>query len=272
MRSERWRTYSESNRPGAGDAAVAHASRGRARRPWRGGRKYRSRGRVLVEEAESLGVNILGRPGQAIVLRDDEFERHPSELEAAEGDNAPPETLTDGSQPMQEELVKLLEDEGQSVSWEEVRANIEALRPQPSVGTSSLSLPTGAFNELLKKLHNGFTQRQLLTYFKTYDVGEAVATTAKKESGDAGAVVATPGLLRTLPWAPIADAPLDRELRMHKTSKGKLARKILSDCWGLVEADPADTLGTATLFLEPSNLLLPPREHALSCLSHSLKI
>lgn len=109
-------------------------------------------------ETPSLGMDILGKPGHTIVLRDRKRKRRePPKVVEEDRDK------DDGSITNQLNLEgSLLEEQDRDITVEEARRNIEELRPN-----ESRDLLAREFDELLNTLLDGFTTAQLEDYMSS---------------------------------------------------------------------------------------------------------
>lgn len=107
-------------------------------------------------ETPSLGMDILGKPGHTIVLRDRKRKRREPPKVVEDGDK------DDGSIANQLKLEGSLEDQDRDITVEEARRNIEELRP-----SESRDLLAREFDELLNTLLDGFTTAQLEDYMSS---------------------------------------------------------------------------------------------------------
>lgn len=202
-------------------------------------RSYISRGHVLTPEERGLGVDMLGKPGSAIVLRE-KFtikKREPQlPLDQPINQDVDLSSLLDGaSQPVPSEVVK----------------HIQELKPEESV------LPSEIFNELIDKLVKGFTRAQLKQYMVHHDeVRQSIQQQQQQEEEEQWPSSNPPWVVWKKRWTPAVEAPL-RELGAHlqgyitrdMAPKTRLAVRLVRECWGVENEAVVNNIGSLTMKL-----------------------
>ncbi|KAL2269455.1 hypothetical protein VTJ83DRAFT_1639 [Remersonia thermophila] len=183
-------------------------------------RTYKSKGHVLAPQREKLAVDILGKPGSAIVLRErfavKKPEPTPTPIEADQN-AVDPSTLLHEATPL---------------AGEEAMRHLDGLRPKDPAPLSNAD-----FNALIDTLIQGFTRAQLKQYLENHEM----ATREQKRR----AAETQPWLLETQPWTPAAGSPardvVDPHLRGYITKgmapKKRLAVRLVRECWNVDNED-----------------------------------
>ncbi|KAJ8121861.1 hypothetical protein ONZ43_g1796 [Nemania bipapillata] len=203
-------------------------------------------GRLLKEAVASLGTDVLGKPAYAIVMRDGGKVKK-RKLPKASVDEEP-----GSSGNIAESIEALIDSQRESPAQDEVRSNIEGLRP-----TTDTVLLEKDFRKLQRLLTRGFLSTQLQDYLESFEkpeVGEA--TTSRNFSW----------IRSVTHWEPLPtdSAAVDNsniKLRGYvpdKTpAKGKLAIRIMRECWGLSIAEVLQTqLGETWIKMDNSEFVL----------------
>ncbi|OIW30498.1 hypothetical protein CONLIGDRAFT_574312 [Coniochaeta ligniaria NRRL 30616] len=179
---------------------------------------YTAKGQRLKPTNRSLPIDILGKPGHALVLRD-AGPRRKKELE-----QMAPDKPSDSASPMS--LAKIYASTQVDVpSSAEVLQNIHELQPAEPV------LSRRKFEALKKTLYKGFTKTQLAAYIHRSSV---MAKNKDKITQ------VRPWVLEKWPWTPevdtywgTADALLQGYVSKTTPPKERLATALMRQCWGL---------------------------------------
>ncbi|RYO86169.1 hypothetical protein DL766_001971 [Monosporascus sp. MC13-8B] len=206
-------------------------------------KKHVAKGRVLIEATESLGTDMLGRPAQALVMKEGVYRKKRIA------------SVILGPEPGPTDVEALLDTRSEPATPEEARANIDELWPR----TETL-LSEKAFRKLQKALTDGFLKSQLKDYIENFKQ-EADVRAHKPPAGDSESVPSAGGSgvpeeydwIRSIsPWAPLnGDGTIaegtGRNLHGYisdsTTDKEKLAIGILRECWALSIQELSSGLG-----------------------------
>ncbi|RYP77779.1 hypothetical protein DL771_000876 [Monosporascus sp. 5C6A] len=206
-------------------------------------KKHRAKGRVLIEATESLGTDMLGRPAQALVMKEGVYRKKR------------PASVILGDEPGPTDVEALLETRNEPATPEEARANIDELWPR----TETL-LSEKAFRKLQKALTDGFLKSQLKDYIENFkqeagvDRHESLAGDSESapSAGESGVPEEYDWIKSISPWAPLnGDGSIaegtGRNLHGYvsdsTTDKEKLAIRILRECWALSIQELSSGLG-----------------------------
>ncbi|GAP91348.1 putative rmp1 protein involved in nucleus-mitochondria cross-talk encoded by the rpm1 gene [Rosellinia necatrix] len=195
-------------------------------------KRHRSGYRVLDEGAKELGSDMLGKPAYAIIMRD--------------GGNVPKKIIPlDPTDPTREpddlagSVEALLESQKIPPTLDEVRSNIEELRPE-----TDKVLPKKEFEKLQRLLTNGFLMAQLKEYleWRRSEAQKAAVNTSKDPE--------LPWISKITPWAPLEiqpDAGEGTDLTPQSYIPGPTGKKqrlvlcIMRECWDLSTAEESQT-------------------------------
>jgi hypothetical protein len=177
---------------------------------------YTAKGQRLKPTNRSLPIDILGKPGHALVLRDTGPMRK-KKLEQMAPDE--PASLLN--------LAKIYESTEVDVpSSAEVLHNIHELQPGETV------LPRREFEALKKTLYKGFTKAQLAAYIQKSSLVDKDKNKTTLEL--------RPWILENWPWSPEmesdfgnSDALLQGYVSKSTTPKERLVIGLMRQCWGL---------------------------------------
>lgn len=179
---------------------------------------YTAKGQRLKPTNQSLPIDILGKPGHALVLRDAGPRRRKKPEQIA------PETPSDSTSPIN--FATIYESiETDVPSSAEVLQNIHELQPTENI------LPRREFEALKKTLSKGFTKAQLAAYIQK----SSVAAEDKDEMAGLG-----PWAWEKWPWTPevesdsgTTDPLLQGYVSRSTAPKDRLAIALMRQCWGL---------------------------------------
>ncbi|KAI0431775.1 hypothetical protein F5Y09DRAFT_303765 [Xylaria sp. FL1042] len=198
-------------------------------------KRYVSRDRILEETAPMLGLNMLGKPAHAIVMRDGgKITRRGIPLM----DETP--SNLDGS------IEALLDRQQALPTLDEVRSNIQDLQPQ-----ADRVLSEKDFSKLRNLLAKGFLSTQLQDYLE-------------RHKSDASQPE-LPWVLEMRPWVSLhsqpdaaegADLKLQGYLSDTGTPKERLATRLMRECWGLSIAEQETQLGETWIKLRDHEFVL----------------
>lgn len=226
--------------------------------------QYVSGNRILNEAARPLSIDMLGKPGHAIVMRDGGNRKKKKNPPLAASDNA-------GSEPhanVAADIEADLDSQGETISLPQIMSNIGDLRPRDDKVLSQKE-----FNKLKRLLVNGFLATQLRKYlhWATTDVGrETLAADGdaplmppeyrwmrmKKSwsalsAEEAGAVGGVDAPLRNLPELALA------------TAKEALVQDIMTEVWGLSVAEQQNRLGETLIELREREFVILMRKSSI---------
>lgn len=190
---------------------------------------YTAKGQRLKPTNQTLPIDILGKPGHALVLRDAGPRKKKKLEQMAPDEPSGPDSLMN--------LAKIYEStQGDVPSSAEVLRNIDELRPSESV------LPRREFDALKKTLYKGFTKAQLAAY-----IHKASSMETEKDNT---ILELRPWVLEKWPWIPEADSALGTSdallqgyVSKSTTPKEKLAVGLMRQCWGLGMQELQSQLG-----------------------------
>ena len=189
---------------------------------------FLSKGKRIYMKPEDLqGMETLGRPSEAIVMKDVGFIRRTTrasvEVEGEEHDN----------------LVGVLDElaeERRDATAEEVQANIDELRP-----LDSDVIPERVFMEIAEVLHRGFTAAQLRVY---------IHNNLREDSERDGLGGNYPWVEDKTPWIPgraNTSSPTDFHLLGYvdksTAPKRRMVMRLMRQCWGVSSRELNDRPG-----------------------------
>ncbi|KAI1140988.1 mitochondrial inner-membrane-bound regulator-domain-containing protein [Hypoxylon sp. FL0543] len=225
-----------------------------------------SRNRILTEDAQSLESDMLGKPASVIVMRDGGVYQKRDRRRAAESHHDEPD-----SEPI--DIEALLDTQREPPDLEEVRDNIDGLRPKTETALSEWE-----FRKLQALLTDGFLSSQLEDYLQRHrqdaqpdDVSElykhTVLTSNKsgKKKKKKVQVYKYDWISDITPWVPLAsqsgvaegiDPSLYGYVTASTTAKEKLAIQIMRECWGLSIAELDAGLGETRVKIRNYEFLL----------------
>ncbi|SPQ19694.1 550a54fb-33ab-4d36-ac77-174c6cc8d2aa [Thermothielavioides terrestris] len=200
-------------------------------------RTYKSRGHFLSPVPEGLSVDILGKPGSAIVLREKRaLSKKPRSADPLRSDDDHETSVSPAS---------LLPDETADETSEDVLLNIHELKPK-----ETRILTDKQFRKLKRTLIEGFTSSQLESYLREH---EQTLQFAQEETGN---LDETPWILEREPWVPLVQAAgQDVEPRLegyvHKAMapKERLAVRLMRQCWDVLNQKVLDQDGYLSIKL-----------------------
>ncbi|KAK4125047.1 hypothetical protein N657DRAFT_616236 [Parathielavia appendiculata] len=205
---------------------------------------YTSRGRLVSPEQEGLSVDILGKPGSAIILREKRALRKSRRHPTLSPNNDP----TDGSV----DPASLLSNEDTFATSDDILLNIHELKPN---GTRILS--DKDFNKLQDTLVQGFTNAQLVHYIGEYQ------RIRRLSQEDEHVSEVHPWVLEAQPWVPyVAGAGgaveplLQGYVTKVMTPKKRLAIRILRECWDVSNREVLDRDGYLEIRLRDAEFSL----------------
>jgi hypothetical protein len=199
-------------------------------------RTYKSRGHVVSPEQEGLSVNMLGKPGSAIVLREQRAFEHRPRF---------PQIRDQYSAASNIDFSNILPEQSPPTDDDEILLNIHELKP-----VNTHVLPDNAFSGLRNTLTNGFTVAQLARYVKEYE-------TVRQLTGEPERITETPPwVLELQSWAPIvatSAGDIEPHLRGYitksMTPKKRLATRLIRECWDVSNQKVLDKDGYLSIRL-----------------------
>ncbi|KAI1417141.1 mitochondrial inner-membrane-bound regulator-domain-containing protein [Hypoxylon sp. FL1857] len=210
-----------------------------------------SRNRILTEDAQNLESDMLGKPASVIVMRDGGLYRKKGPPLAPDSPESEPD-----NQPT--DIEALLNSQREPPNPEEVRENIDGLRPK-----TEKALSEREFRKLQSLLTDGFLSAQLQDYLDYLDESSHADTKLSDEKDPASKY----GWIREIsPWVPLTGqsgdvvegiAPsLYGYVTDSTTAKDKLAIRIMRECWGLSMAELDAGLGETRLKIRAHEFIL----------------
>jgi hypothetical protein len=214
-------------------------------------RRYVSRGHFLSPGQEGLPIDILGKPGSAIIMREKKFKRK----------RESPQSNPDDALNAPVDMARLLPTEGAETVFEDVLLNIHELKPK-----DTHLVTENEFMTLKDTLLGGFTTTQLMNYMKEYREPGRLAQEDKPVSEN------PPWLQELRPWVPAVEnavqdvgPQLDGYITSDMTPKERLAIRVMRECWDLSYQEILDRHGYLSLKLRDvefslltSRLSIPP--------------
>ncbi|KAK3901642.1 mitochondrial inner-membrane-bound regulator-domain-containing protein [Staphylotrichum tortipilum] len=200
---------------------------------------YKSRGRFVSPDQEGLSIDILGKPGFAVVLRERESLEKPRELPKLKPDDFDASVQVDPA-------TFLLAGEDTEATHEEVLLNIHELKP-----TESPCLSVEEFDKLKETLLDGFTSPQLAAYIKEDQESRRFSADIENSLAEA------PWVLGLQSWAPFTGGAAAGRPDSHpsgyianpRSRKERLAVQVLRECWDVGNKDDVDRDGSACIAL-----------------------
>ncbi|KAK4043814.1 mitochondrial inner-membrane-bound regulator-domain-containing protein [Parachaetomium inaequale] len=200
-------------------------------------RIYKSRGQIVSPEPEGLSIDILGKPGSAIVLRETPGRKKKPKVQH----HMPDDDAADA----QVDPASLLVDEEAAAVSEDILLNIHELKPE---GTRILT--DRQFTQLKNTLVDGFTSAQLTRYVREYETIQQLSQEVDH------APEAAPWILERQPWVPTvrkAVADVDPYLEGYITKgmvpKTRLVVRLMRECWGVSNQKVLDQDGYLSIRL-----------------------
>ncbi|KAI1109652.1 hypothetical protein F5Y14DRAFT_431784 [Nemania sp. NC0429] len=221
-------------------------------------RRHVSRGRVLNEVVARLGPDLLGKPAYAIVMKDGgrlPKKREPPLTTIGDEDEDEDKDKTGAARIKATDLEALVEQYREPPTQLEARINIQSLRP-----ATDKTLPEKEFREIQRLLTNGFLSTQLQDYINWQKRNTSAYTKTDPEEA------AEPDFdwitKRTL-WEPLRRQPSAVEGTTPQgyvpdttLPKGRLAIRLMRECWGLSILELDALLGETLVKLKPDAFVL----------------
>ncbi|RKU45400.1 hypothetical protein DL546_004959 [Coniochaeta pulveracea] len=225
------------------------------------------KGQRLKQTAQDLPIDILGKPGHAIVLRDVGPAKRRMLQQLIEEEKGKEQKSSN----LDEQLSQICESAEQPnpPSSDEVLRNIDELKPARSV------IPRRDFNVLKKKLSDGFTKSQLATYITTEAAKDTVKRRTDRKTGKGSR---RPWIVEESAWTPenhlpgSLDALMTGYLSKNPSPKERLVVGLLRRCWNLSVEELQKTQGFLDVVLKETQfeLLLLGNRRWLDSISRSL--
>jgi hypothetical protein len=200
-------------------------------------RVYKSRGQIVSPEPEGLAIDILGKPGSAIVLRETPDRRKQRQAQQHLRDDDAAEAQVDPA--------SLLVDEEAAAVSEDILLNIHELKPE---GTTVLT--DRQFTQLKNTLVGGFTSAQLARYVREYGAMQQLTQEVDRVPETA------PWILERQPWVPglgkaVADVDpyLEGYITKGMVPKTRLVVRLIRECWGVSNQNVLDKDGYLSIRL-----------------------
>lgn len=212
-------------------------------------KRHVSGNRFLNEASASLGLNMLGKPAYAIVMKDGGNIRKGQKL------LGPLNISADKvSRNVAQNLEALLDSQRELPTYDEVRSNIQDLRPQDNL------LSQKEYRKLQHQLSNGFLASQLQDYMEWHK--EHAGSQSQEAVADAPSQLKYSWCKKITSWMP---------LRNHANSllgygadnappKDTLATRLMRECWGLSVAELGAGLGETIVKIRDHEFTLLMRE------------
>ncbi|KAI1212839.1 mitochondrial inner-membrane-bound regulator-domain-containing protein [Annulohypoxylon truncatum] len=209
-----------------------------------------SRNRILTEDTQSLDSNMLGKPASVLIMRDGGTYRRKNSIPFHSND------AEDESNNQSTDIEALLASQRESPVAEEVRKNIDGLKPKTETALSERE-----FRKLQVSLINGFLNPQLEDYLdhnkKSIPFEFKVDAKSTIGKGDWAKYIT--------PWAPLgsqSSIPSEVEPSLYgyvadsATPKERLAVRIMRECWCLSIGELDTGLGEMRVVIQSSEFLL----------------
>ncbi|KAI1452614.1 mitochondrial inner-membrane-bound regulator-domain-containing protein [Annulohypoxylon moriforme] len=208
-----------------------------------------SRNRILTEDAQSLGSNMLGKPASVIIMRDEGvYRRKDIPFNSNNAEDKPDERGTD--------IEALLDNQRKPTAAEDIRNNIHSLKPRTETVLSKRE-----FRKLQTSLMGGFLHTQLGDYLDHNRRPVPFETKA-----DAKSIIGNGVWIKHItPWAPLGnqsnvpeeiDSSLYGYIADSATPKEKLAVRIMRECWCLSIGELDTGLGETRVTIQSREFLL----------------
>lgn len=225
-------TFAESSDATAGHNQASVRYRSPYAPPPSQNRTYKSRGHFMAPEREGLSIDILGKPGSAIVLREKRAVKKRRQPESDDSQH-------------QVDIASLLPNEDAATTSEDVLLNIHELKPE---GTRMLS--HRRFEKLKDTLVDGFTSAQLGHYIRVHQETQRFRQEVESSSDLA------PWVLARQPWVPLVensaedlDSHLDGYIVEGMAPKERLAVRLMRECWDVSNQKILDQDGYLSITL-----------------------
>ncbi|KAI0838105.1 mitochondrial inner-membrane-bound regulator-domain-containing protein [Hypoxylon sp. FL0890] len=201
-----------------------------------------SRNRILTEDTRNLESDMLGKPASVIVMKDEGLYKKRVRRLAAESRDEPNSEQID--------IEALLDSQREPPNPQEVRENIDGLRPKTETALSERK-----FRKLQALLTDGFLSAQLQDYLEHHkqdDLPSGSNWKNPRSSNEKDLASRYEWIREISPWMPLACQSgvadgIDPSLRGYVTDsttiKQKLAIRIMRECWGLSIAELDAGLG-----------------------------
>ena len=185
--------------------------------------------RILLYRRDLLGLNALGRPAEALIIRS-----HTATSTKSREKLSPQQTPVSAS-----ELLAQVDAESGVVGAQRVAEHLEELRSSWASELPRNRNPTAVeFHTLKEKIHDGFTRLQLAKY---YGKDEAISAYDLSSSFSSD-------LYTRSEWCPvIGEFPGNAAQRLNKMQKFARQRQDTSDTRGVIK--PQEGLNVAKEFL-----------------------
>jgi hypothetical protein len=215
----------------------------------------RTKGKTIRETSARLGnLKVLGGDAEILVLREVE-ENTPKPAEPT------PELV---EKPVVPDIHDAIQQENRTPTSEEVHARLESLRPKFSGDPSEPHYVTQkTFVRLIRKLVQGFTQRQLSQFYSVAknlqeaELPKEVLASLREEKDTTRPTTRTnwqPGITPMNRRLPGADVSM--RSKRAPVSKQLLVDRIMRDVWKLVPLEEVEAAGELELTLKPWQLAL----------------
>ncbi|KAI5917523.1 mitochondrial inner-membrane-bound regulator-domain-containing protein [Camillea tinctor] len=255
-------------------------------------KKRLSGGRLLTETSSNLGLDMLGKPAQAIVMKDGGLVKKNSVFNESESIEVVPDHEV-------ADIEAMLKSRGTDPSTDDVHSYIDGLRPR-----ADTTMTEKEFRKLQNILVDGFLVPQLVDYYNKHekehnqidpddaleelDSEEAAVEETSSESAETpivgehiDTIVRKRVWVKSIsPWVPLAHSSsanrgdVDPSLRgyipTNATPKERIAIRILRKCWGLTIAELTVGLGETMVKLRNNEFILLMRgtQRFMNTLSH----
>ena len=254
----------------ADDGDAGRTSRESTSSPNNFRRRFRWNPPTKSFQAARLGVDVLGKPAEILILRDEQ--RHKRETQS--NSTAPPSSESLPNQISSSELLQTIEAERGIINQAKVFANIENLRRSILKQTNEFGLTVATkYRDFASKVHDGFTVTQLQNYI---DSEPPVSFSTNETFLDAASTT----LYTRSPWVKGKTPFPERALsRLHPsgisnkkpeavrrsnanndlkrpTKKNSLVEQILRQIWRIRVKAEEESIGELDARLQPGHLKL----------------
>ena len=209
---------------------------------------------------DSLGLNVLGEPAEVLILRD---KRHRFQVDSpmAKVRASGPDKNPTAEPISSSEILEKMNAERGIIDIDEACRNIESLRTSWIAGTNG-SITGNAYDDLVSRLHAGFTKPQLVAYLDragkdpaadTFDLSvdfssRIYARSSWQPQGH------TPPQKSTAPRIDSVEKEVLWKESRQGLAKDALVKRILRQCWNIKPQLQESSLGVLDIRLRKLDL------------------
>ncbi|KAI1493948.1 mitochondrial inner-membrane-bound regulator-domain-containing protein [Biscogniauxia mediterranea] len=273
--------------PDEGSGEDPAAKSGKPYRRLASHKKRLSGRRLLTETSSNLGLDMLGKPARAIVMKDGGIVKDRTGF----NDSESIEVVADHEVA---DIEAMLESRGVHPTADDVHSYIDSLKPQ-----TDTTMTEKEFRKLQNLLVDGFLSSQLISYYNKHnkdhrhlDLDDALKESGVEQTASESAEESIGEHIETKirkrvwiksisPWVPLSCSgsatkgeEMNPSLRGYippgAAPKERLAIRILRECWGLTIAELTVGLGETQVKLRNHEFVLLMRgtQRFMNTLSH----